>query len=269
MGRVIRNAIRTKSEHDGIDRRWRRDEPTQPPDRTDPRRVAGRSCRGRYGRPRRCHRSRGRAPGERSGGTSPCIDAIQDPENAASGGWTLDTWNEFISGVEDGGDVIDGCAGDFGVGKLVINVINVLDKATGDPVDDTVDITKLLNAFQFGYEDIVAPSDTSRLEPYCDLRWTEVSQADNDEETARQNVSNFVDVGDFRFDETGFGGRPLRFLHWVGGVDDPVIPISTTNSRSTRSCSAGRATRTTTRSRHRRSLTSAAATSSSPDATPD
>jgi len=198
-----------------------------------------------------------------------CIDAIQDPENAASGGWTLDTWNEFISGVEDGGDVIDGCAGDFGVGKLVINVINVLDKATGDPVDDTVDITKLLNAFQFGYEDIVAPSDTSRLEPYCDLRWTEVSQADNDEETARQNVSNFVDVGDFRFDETGFGGRPLRFLHWVGGVDDPVIPISTTNSRSTRSCSAGRATRTTTRSRHRRSLTSAAATSSWPDATPD
>jgi len=143
-------------------------------------------------------------------------DAIQDIPKAETDTWDLDKWNE----------VIGGCAGDFGTGKLVINV---LDKATGLPVDGTVDITKLLNAFQFGYAgyDYGSPQ-ASRLDPYCDLRWTENSFTDED----RARIG-----ADLAFDPATplllqpppagtipFGGRPLRLLNAFAPV--PPIPLN-------------------------------------------
>ena len=151
-----------------------------------------------------------------------CIDAIQGTDTA---GWDLTKWDQFINGIPEGDEVIGGCLGDFGVGKLVINVI---DKDTGLPVDGTVDLTKVLNAFQFGYEGYAYGSpEASRLDPYCDLRWGTEEEEGFDQFIARIGADDEIEPPDaeFRLDETGFGGRPLRFLHWVGGVDDPVSPI--------------------------------------------
>lgn len=133
-----------------------------------------------------------------------CIDTIGNPANDDSDTWDLDTWDAYLGT----------CEADFGLGKLIIDVVT----EGGEPLPGEVDLDAIVRALEFGYADPARDAQRLRFDAYCELMWD--SGRFQSEDTYLAETSGYTD---FRRDES-LGGPGKLLLEILGDRDDPTGP---------------------------------------------
>lgn len=135
-----------------------------------------------------------------------CIDVESNPP-AESDTWTAEMWGAYFSP----------CQADFGLGKLIVDVVT----EEGVPVPAEVNIDLIVDAFDFGYADAARDLRKARFDAYCDVQFEEAGRMELG--SVLGGYEDFYmngDAGEVAKSED-VAGRRVRILQLLGDREVP------------------------------------------------